>query len=714
MLAYIILAILGYSQALNHSIISPGHYSTPYIGLIDDTTEYIYDFSNENLHTQGPPRVTVTTTNATIVHPLMVTVRQPNQLLSWKLPLSVETENGEQYYMNTSRTLCYDNFSYNGQGFQISGQQSPIVTLATSSKQQIDFNLIVDFPKYFKLIPNKSYDIEISPSKPQYFYYNFSLSDNSSNAQTADSNYDSVILEVTSTDPICTVASIQNMSCPVLDLNQDITYRGFYETFTTKGGITIPKYKFPNGFYVVFVVKADDYDCTRTLTSSVQGARVKNVTVTIKPSISYNDYIYAMMLTLCIIGGFYILFGLSFFIFSKKYYIPRQIEYTDDARILPRSPSGTSLNSQSLEDYDQINEIQTDRNIRLCRSQPYLTDLARLNPKVLTKKTYLYFYNVLTVAVFYGLPVVQLVIIYQKVLNETGEQDLCYYNFLCAHPLGFLSDFNHVFSNIGYVLLGILFLIITYKRELAHNDRNLDTKYGIPQHYGLFYAMGVGLIMEGVLSGSYHVCPNQTNFQFDSSFMYVMAVLCMVKLYQNRHPDINARASTTFGILAIAIVLGMIGIFENTESFWILFVTLHVLTCIYLSVKVYYMGCWKLNLTSIRAVGHVIRQDFWSGPLNLLKPCYKARFTLLFLGNICNWALAAYALVYHPKNFAIFFLLVFMSNTMLYFLFYIIMKYLHKERVKIAPWVFLFISFVCAVTALYFFLHQATSWSVSL
>lgn len=43
----------------------------------------------------------------------------------------------------------------------------------------------------------------------------------------------------------------------------------------------------------------------------------------------------------------------------------------------------------------------------------------------------------------------------------------------------------------------------------------------------------------------------------DSSFMYVMTVLCMVKLYQNRHPDINANAYSTFGVLAVAILLGI-------------------------------------------------------------------------------------------------------------------------------------------------------------
>lgn len=68
--------------------------------------------------------------------------------------------------------------------------------------------------------------------------------------------------------------------------------------------------------------------------------------------------------------------------------------------------------------------------------------------------------NIATIAVFYALPVIQLVITYQTVLpaslvlrpfgtspesvvvfqvvNVTGNQDICFYNFLCAHPLGAL------------------------------------------------------------------------------------------------------------------------------------------------------------------------------------------------------------------------------------------------------------------------------------
>ena len=42
--------------------------------------------------------------------------------------------------------------------------------------------------------------------------------------------------------------------------------------------------------------------------------------------------------------------------------------------------------------------------------------------------------------------------------------------------------------------------------------------FGIPQHYGIFYAMGFALCMEGFMSGCYHVCPTVSNFQFGMIF----------------------------------------------------------------------------------------------------------------------------------------------------------------------------------------------------
>ena len=100
-------------------------------------------------------------------------------------------------------------------------------------------------------------------------------------------------------------------------------------------------------------------------------------------------------------------------------------------------------------------------------------------------------------------------------------------------------------------MLGGLFMVFVWRREIMYSnlvERNprIDRKYGIPQHSGnmllccypcsgMFYAMGFALIMEGLMSGSYHICPNHSNFQFDTAFMYTIAILCMLKIYQFRY-----------------------------------------------------------------------------------------------------------------------------------------------------------------------------------
>ncbi len=70
----------------------------------------------------------------------------------------------------------------------------------------------------------------------------------------------------------------------------------------------------------------------------------------------------------------------------------------------------------------------------------------------------------LTIAIFYSLPVVQLVLQYQLNIDSSGNEDICYFNFLCTRQFATLTAFNNVFSNIGYCALGLLFLIIVYRR----------------------------------------------------------------------------------------------------------------------------------------------------------------------------------------------------------------------------------------------------------
>ena len=42
--------------------------------------------------------------------------------------------------------------------------------------------------------------------------------------------------------------------------------------------------------------------------------------------------------------------------------------------------------------------------------------------------------------------------------------------------------------------------------------------------------------------------------------MYMIAGLCMLKLYQKRHPDINASAYSAYACLAIVIFFSVLGV----------------------------------------------------------------------------------------------------------------------------------------------------------
>lgn len=58
-----------------------------------------------------------------------------------------------------------------------------------------------------------------------------------------------------------------------------------------------------------------------------------------------------------------------------------------------------------------------------------------------------------------------------QMMVTTGDQDMCYYNFACAYPYHLVfefSDFNHFFSNIGYIVLGTIFIFITLRRDYMH------------------------------------------------------------------------------------------------------------------------------------------------------------------------------------------------------------------------------------------------------
>uniref|UniRef100_A0AAQ4P9B3 SID1 transmembrane family, member 2 n=1 Tax=Gasterosteus aculeatus aculeatus TaxID=481459 RepID=A0AAQ4P9B3_GASAC len=702
----------------------------------ENQTIYAFNHTVSRNKSEGV-RVSVDVLSRGLESPILFVVRQKQAVLSFQIPLILRGLYQRKYpYNHVGRTLCQP------PTLVASETQYFFVDVSTLSSQGTNYQLRVSRVESFTL--QRSHHLKCSDRiyRVPYCHYRFSAS--------------------------CSSRLSAPFQCPVYDLDNNVAFIGMYQTMTKKGAITVQRKDFPsNSFYVVVVVKTEDEACGGPLRFYPlrpdvlidAGNRSKDIDVIVTPAIKLEVYVMGMLFCLGIFLSFYLLTFLMACLENKRMkrrecLIPADVSPAETGKI-PASPyeygsladNGSTLSSEAVtdsatstdiygyaersldsvgrsrleslssveeDDYDTLDDIDSDKNIVRTKKFLYVADLSRKDKRILSKKYQIYFWNIATIAVFYALPVVQLVITYQTVVNVTGNQDICYYNFLCAHPMGALSAFNNILSNLGYVLLGLLFLLIVLKRDVIHqrallrNDLNA-LECGIPKHFGLYYAMGTALMMEGLLSACYHVCPNYTNFQFDTSFMYMIAGLCMLKLYQKRHPDINASAYTAYACLAGVIFFSVLGVVfgKGNNVFWIVFSVIHILATMLLSTQLYYMGRWRLDSGILRRIVNVIYTDCirqCSGPM------YIDRMVLLVMGNIVNWSLAAYGLIERPNDFASYLLAIAICNLLLYFAFYIIMKLRSGERIQCLPLVIILFTAVVWGLALYFFFQGLSTW----
>ena len=809
------------------TLIIDGDLGKEYKNTVNNSIQIIYQFNvsaSDLVGTGGSHnalRAYAQSDDTNPEEPVTIVVKQRKGVVSWELPYVVGTDS----YKFSYRTLCPYETTKNldkkiklAGGSSCSETESITISVSSSSKKNISFKtrLFIQIP--FQLKMNHTYELDssdnsyvLSPSSPIFYYFEF------------EEHQDSALIKLESRDNICMILSIQDASCPVLDLNRNIKYAGTYETIDKLGGIYFSRNMVSTkGVYIVMLVKESDLSCHELVRENFTLAynnfilnekisRRKQVKFTITNKITQEEYWIATFGAVGMFFGAYVIVfvvSIGTFIHSSRrratqtqiedrepilHHLeesvipsnsPNQYHTALDEHVLSSNPTDMSFerspsppkeetdniqvvntnddmtdtaanletsnglinpmsDDSSLDevDIDMLQDADFEKDVFRTKITLHVSDLARKSSRVLSKKSNLYFYTLGTIAIFYGLPVIQLVLTYQQLTNNNGNKDVCYYNFLCAHPLGKLSDFNHVFSNLGYIMLGILFMICTRRKQtvtrqqhealnphprgpLLNSTRKIapEPQFGIPQHFGMYYAMGLGLIMEGFMSACYHVCPSHINFQFDTAFMYTIAILILLKIYQTRHPDINASAYRACLVLACVIFISVIGVKygSGNQYFWIFFTTLHVLTCMVLSLQVYYMGRFRLNFGIFKRTWITIKNDviaIYSGQWYGLKPLYPTRMILLLMMNIVNWALSIYGAVNEASkknaDFASFLLAILISNVMLYTSFYIAMKLRHGEKICCEPAFYIIVSIFTWAGAGYFFFNNSTSWKLS-
>ena len=322
---------------------------------------------------------------------------------------------------------------------------------------------------------------------------------------------------------------------------------------------------FTEGFYIV-VVKTPK-ECGTMTDDDIDVDDIDIPENQIKITIKENNPLSNYLISIGIVsGGYIVVFAMSLLMVKTAMNIKKTQEFKEmfgkfsAVDGLRHSMNETSVaisdTNEQKEDCTAgwLKKRKTDKTVNdLCTCDQM--DHPSQNSSVFVRNQ-LHWIILITSSMFYYLPSIQMVMHSSNLYKDTGDQDYCYYNSLCQMPMGTLRDFNHVFSNLGYAVLGILFICVVHQRQKI--SKLLDKKNGIPRNYSLFYSMGLSLIGISVMSSCYHICPTNVTFQFDTTYMYMMAFFMFLKIYQNRHPDLVCDGFKGFLFIGICIGLEVI------------------------------------------------------------------------------------------------------------------------------------------------------------
>ena len=428
----------------------------------------------------------------------------------------------------------------------------------------------------------------------------------------------------------------------------------------TKAIFVINPKLFPSGLVVTASISPTGKECCTNDMGEVRkncllatGMEDTLLTVSIMSNASKENYLWGILF---ILGCFFLICGIAVtvsafgFVYKGKYLenVESEARELDE---LTTNPDPTKLEPIrkyffTKDDLESLGIEINEHHVKRLRPNITLADLSKKmgDPSKevdIYEKSDLHWRGILIVSIFYFISSFQVVALGGNHFLESGDQDHCYYNFLCLKPIGNLTAFNNVFSNIGYVCSGILFICLVNlkRRKFLKAIQKLDQfdlhKFGVPQDYSLFYGMGLALVMEGLMSACYHICPTQVYFQFDTTYMYLISILMMAKLYQNRHPDVSLGAVRTGILLGVVLVLEAISFYEHHYVFWIIFCLIHLTIIIIVAVQTYTLGALKYNhlilWNSLRLLNLEIRRALASEALSR-KYCKITSLKVRFVG----------------------------------------------------------------------------------
>jgi len=471
--------------------------------------------------------------------------------------------------------------------------QNLFLTLLSTANKTIDVSISIEEQQNYLI--KAGTEVEFASNQHSAFRFDLSVD--------AIWNLDQFMLSIKNPGGQCLEVAISDPSCPWRDDLATITTNKMWARVLKQALFPVNAKNFNlSKSFVIFVLPAknqhdcfNDYDPFRT-------AEQKPVTLVVtKISSDYATPISYLVGALLIVS-IPTVSSLILFWFRKRQK-EGEVE-PDDGTCKSAAHNLDNVCERPIHDLDQVDAVvDGDGHNSLKRRGTQL--LPELVTRVLTDNLHrylrsdAYFHVVPLLVVFYAIPSWQLAF-----LTVDDKSETCSFNYGCARPLLKFKAFNHIFSNLGYIWFGLCFMLLvwvksTYFKE-DYGENRLKKRRGLPQQSGLYYAMGLASVAQGLLSAIFHICPSNLSLQFDTTMMYLIMTLVMVKVYQFRHPDTTIRFYYCLYALALALVFEAISVhlIEFSTTTVAIFTALF---CIFYALFVVWIGhAFYLNRQSRR------------------------------------------------------------------------------------------------------------------
>ena len=323
------------------------------------------------------------------------------------------------------------------------------------------------------------------------------------------------------------------------DVNENIDvvdYKGesIRLSFAKKGRITLSRVSIPpltdstSSWFIGIAIK--------NATGETPAEATKSVTLTLKRSFDYSYFLPTFLLVVLSVGCGVVVACWGVYCFPIASSRTEGNVAANDGSAPMQSgaaPDASPRETTSMQPDEKTPLIQTSQRRVM---EDVIRNWFKRGPK-----TYSYITGIVGFVLMIGAG--QFVFANWHLMIQEGDRDTCYYNDFCYRVSHFADiPLNLMISNLAYMIHGLILAISVMYMEAKlfscyRNHNNLPPKHA----FSLGYSFAWALFFEGCFSLVYHLCPSKLTFQFDTGFMFVIAGLIVVLLYNGIEMKENPR-----------------------------------------------------------------------------------------------------------------------------------------------------------------------------